>query len=300
MNRDTGNVLLVLVGGAILRISIGDTFLRYVRAGLHLPLLLAGAVLVIIGLVSLWRENPGRRAGADEGVDDDLAAADGRVEGELGGSARPTGSEPLVLGQSAVVSTSSVLTEAAADAYGPAADPTLAPDHDAHGHAHGNRVAWLLLLPVFAIFLIAPPALGSYAANRATVTRVPPATSDYPSLRAGDPLQMRLDEYEARAVWDAGRNMSGRTFRLIGFVTERPGGGYYLTRMVISCCAADATAVRISVTGSAGSYPSDTWIEVTGHYDGLDHAREKEVGPVAIIRADSVQQIPAPKEPYET
>jgi uncharacterized repeat protein (TIGR03943 family) len=94
--------------------------------------------------------------------------------------------------------------------------------------------------------------------------------------------------------------MAGRSFRLIGFVSDRPGGGYYLTRMVISCCAADATAVRISVTGAAGPFRADTWIQVDGHYDGLDRSREKEIGPVAIIRADSVRQITPPREPYET
>ena len=34
-------------------------------------------------------------------------------------------------------------------------------------HAHREpRVAWLLLLPLFALVLVAPPALGSYAATR--------------------------------------------------------------------------------------------------------------------------------------
>jgi uncharacterized repeat protein (TIGR03943 family) len=269
VNRDTGNVLLVLVGGAILRISIGDTFLRYVRGGLQIPLLLAGSILVLLGLISLWRENPGRRAAP--------------------------------AGQDALADTSS----GEQVAHGRAATDTLVPEpvavgHAHDGHEHGNRVAWLLLLPVFAIFLIAPPALGSYAADRSTVSRVPPPASSYPPLPAGDPLTMRLDEYEARAVWDGGRNMADRTFKLIGFVSVRPGGGYYLTRMVISCCAADAVAVRISVTGAAGEFRADTWIEVVGHYDGLDRSREKEVGPVAVIRADSVQQIAAPREPYET
>jgi uncharacterized repeat protein (TIGR03943 family) len=283
VNKDTGNVLLVLVGGAILRISIGDTFLRYVRGGLHLPLIIAGVVLVLIGLVSLWRDNPGRRPGS---ADEDIAGAeDAELIGSLAAVTGDTAQGRLADLEPAFVGAG------AGSATG---------DHEGHDHAHGNRVAWLLLLPVFAIFLIAPPALGSYAANRSTITRVPPASSNYPPLPAGDPLQMRLDEFEARAVWDAGRNMSDRTFRLIGFVSERPGGGYYLTRMVISCCAADATAVRISITGSAGSFPSDTWIQVTGHFDGLDHSREKDVGPVAILRADSVQQISPPKEPYET
>ncbi|MFD0891174.1 DUF1980 domain-containing protein [Streptosporangium algeriense] len=36
-------------------------------------------------------------------------------------------------------------------------------DHE-RDHGHGHGVAWLLCLPVFAILLIAPPALGSFAA----------------------------------------------------------------------------------------------------------------------------------------
>src|SRR5439155_14796817 len=148
---------------------------------------------------------------------------------------------------------------------------------------------------------VAPPALGSYAADRSTVSRVPAQSSDYPPLPAGDPLAMRLDEYEARAVWDAGRTLADRRFALTGFVTTRPAGGYYVTRLVITCCAADAVAVRIAVTGgSAGSLARDTWIEVVGRYDGIDHSREGEIGPVATIRADSVRQVAAPREPYET
>jgi uncharacterized repeat protein (TIGR03943 family) len=102
-------------------------------------------------------------------------------------------------------------------------------------------------------------------------------------------------------VWDAGRTLSDRSFKLTGFVTDRPGGGYYVTRLVITCCAADAVAVRILVTGdSAGSLAKDAWIEVVGHYDGIDHSREKDIGPIATIRADSVRQVSTPKEPYET
>jgi uncharacterized repeat protein (TIGR03943 family) len=61
VNRDTQSVLLVLVGGAIVRISIDDTFLRYVKDWMRPGLLAAGAVLVVLGLVSLWRERASRR-----------------------------------------------------------------------------------------------------------------------------------------------------------------------------------------------------------------------------------------------
>ena len=33
MTRDVGAIVLLLVGGAILRISLGDAYLRYVKEG---------------------------------------------------------------------------------------------------------------------------------------------------------------------------------------------------------------------------------------------------------------------------
>ncbi len=58
VTRDVGAVILVLVGGAILRISAGDTYLRYVKESLRPWLLVSGSVLVLLGLLSLvdvWR-----------------------------------------------------------------------------------------------------------------------------------------------------------------------------------------------------------------------------------------------------
>ncbi len=40
-----------------------------------------------------------------------------------------------------------------------------------HDHA-GPRAAWLLLLPVLTIFLVAPPALGAYSASRDTTNSI--------------------------------------------------------------------------------------------------------------------------------
>ena len=46
---------------------------------------------------------------------------------------------------------------------------------DQHGHQlHGPRVAWLLALPPLALVLIAPPALGAFAASRQSIQ--PPPT----------------------------------------------------------------------------------------------------------------------------
>lgn len=56
MRRETQHVLLLLLGGALLRIAADDTYLRYVRPP-HRPLLLAaGAVIVALAVVALVRD----------------------------------------------------------------------------------------------------------------------------------------------------------------------------------------------------------------------------------------------------
>jgi uncharacterized repeat protein (TIGR03943 family) len=264
MNRDTQSVLLVLLGGAVVRISVDDTYLRYVRSWTRPYLLTAGAVLIVLGLASLWREHLARRsAGATP------AAPPAPV-----GPAAPIGSiDPAV--------------------------PAAAADHDGHDHGHGPRVAWLLLLPIFAIFLVAPPALGSYAAGRGGNNIAKPAdNSSFAALPDGDPVTTTLADYATRAIWDQGRSLQGRHVRLVGFVSPRPGGGYYITRLVITCCAADARPIKIAVQGQAGQFPTDSWIEVTGSYGGMDPGTKTEQIP--IIRADSVNQVKTPSEPYES
>ncbi|TQM06165.1 TIGR03943 family putative permease subunit [Pseudonocardia kunmingensis] len=56
MRRETQHVLLVLLGGALLRIAADDTYLRYVRPSHRWLLLGAGAVIVVLAVVALLRD----------------------------------------------------------------------------------------------------------------------------------------------------------------------------------------------------------------------------------------------------
>ena len=62
MRRDTQHVLLVLLGGALLRIAADDTYLRYVRPSHRWLLLAAGAVIVVLAIVGLLRDRAGTPA----------------------------------------------------------------------------------------------------------------------------------------------------------------------------------------------------------------------------------------------
>ena len=65
MRRDTQHVLLVLLGGALLRIAADDTYLRYVRPSHRWLLLAAGAAIVVLAVVALVRDRTGAPAHSD-------------------------------------------------------------------------------------------------------------------------------------------------------------------------------------------------------------------------------------------
>src|SRR5207245_2937717 len=88
------------------------------------------------------------------------------------------------------------------------ADRAGIPSRQVHdGHEHGEpRSPWLLMLPVLAILLVAPPALGADSVIRSvagnTVGRAG-AVGEIGPLPPGEAPELRLSDFVARAVWDA-------------------------------------------------------------------------------------------------
>jgi uncharacterized repeat protein (TIGR03943 family) len=160
-------------------------------------------------------------------------------------------------------------------------------------------VAWLLVVPVFAIFLVGPPALGSFAASRGGTSVA--KQSQYAPLPSGDPVALPVLDYASRAVWDRGASLTDRRVRLTGFVSPRPGGGVYLTRMILTCCAADGRPVKVGLSGAAvpAGLPADTWIEVTGRYDPKVDKDRANNETIPYLEAESVREVTQPTQPYE-
>ena len=250
MRRDVQAIVLILVGGAILRITIGDTFLNYVQEAMRPWLLLSGGTLVVLGVLALIDVLRKGRAAADEPTPHD---------------------EP----------------HEHAAAHG---------DDDGHGHGTGGpRAAWLLLLPVLAIFLIAPPALGAYAAAR-DVANSAPQEAKAPPLPPGDPAQVTVAGYVGRAVWDDGLTLVDRTVEMTGFVTPDPEGGWWISRMAVACCAADAIASKVKVL-NAPDLPADTWVTITGHW--VPGGGTKTDTAIPLIEVETLVEVPQPRNPYE-
>jgi uncharacterized repeat protein (TIGR03943 family) len=160
----------------------------------------------------------------------------------------------------------------------------------------------MLLMPVLAIFLVAPPALGADSVNRAGGRTVASEQrqdqvikTKFPPLPAGSVVPMRMADVATRAAWDATNSLNGRTLELTGFVVH-DASGVYVARLVITCCAADAMPVKARLVGAEG-LTDDQWITVTG-----------QVRPDSAVQADnyvpvfdttSIKKIGTPSDPYE-
>ncbi|WP_307680137.1 TIGR03943 family protein [Streptomyces sp. V4I2] len=175
--------------------------------------------------------------------------------------------------------------------------------HEADGHEegghhhHGPRVAWLLTLPALALLLFPPPALGSYSAGREAAQRAAQGVGTFPALALGDPVELTLAEFNSRAIYDSGRSLKGRTVRMTGFVTHGEDGTWYVTRLYVTCCAADATAGKVEARGDDAP-PVDTWVTVTGTWHPKGRLGSDEAWP-AVLDVTSVERVKQPADPYE-
>jgi uncharacterized repeat protein (TIGR03943 family) len=233
MRRETQNVLLVLLGGALCKIAWNGCYLRYVKPSLLPFLVLAAVVILALGLISIGYDVHAGHSAADQ-------------------------------------------------------------------HDHAGRSPWLLVLPVLAIFLVAPPALGADTVARSARALAPqqPAVH-FPPLPAGPAPVLRMSDFVTRAVWDDAGSLNGRQIRLVGFVVHGAPGTTHLSRLVMTCCAADATPVKVRLEGRSGlaALPQDGWFEVRGQVVPGSARSDTHFTPVLTVF--DLRPVLAPTEPYE-
>ncbi|MBM9467139.1 TIGR03943 family putative permease subunit [Nakamurella leprariae] len=307
MNRLTQSIITVLLGGLLLAITVSGRFTAYVKPGFAPLLIIGGSALVAVGLISLvlavradLRAERSQRVGAEHGHDDgapDHAAPD------------------------------HVAPDDAAQGVGP--------DAHGHDH-DSSRAPWLIVVPVLVLLLVAPPALGADsitrtaqsqavagyslvgggqetgsvadrqnlggAAARAAGGDTPTgegAASTFPPLPDGSDPPLTMRDTVLRALYDPGHSLADHPVTVTGFVAPAGDGfdgGWSIARMVISCCAADATPVQLHVDGDA-PLPSDTWVEAvitavpgTGNADNFY---------VPTVQVHALRTVAQPADPYE-
>ncbi len=285
MNREARGVILALVAVMLLRLSLTDDYLLYVKASMRPWLVISGVLLAGLAAVDLlgWLARPGDPHREHDHQHDHEHHPD---------------------------------HEAGGVEVDPATD-----DHA--GHRHGV-LPWILVAPFVVVFAIGPSPLGAFMAERqATTERVNTegggAASAEPATGAGgtggtsvgagysypplpDPVdgavEMHIADFASRAAYDDLRQMDGVLVRLEGFVTpdtDGPGDTFLLTKFMLSCCAADGFPVSVRVHGLDPIPAADTWLRVEGRW--IPHTTET-LPPFDELELVSSEEIPVPDDPY--
>ncbi|MGW4287961.1 TIGR03943 family putative permease subunit [Streptomyces sp. NPDC004673] len=158
------------------------------------------------------------------------------------------------------------------------------------------RTAWLLFLPILSLALWAPPALGAYTAAREAPKATTTQPQDFDPLPTTSPLPLTLGDFTDRVREDHTKAIRTRTVQMTGFATPAAqGGGWYLTRLIINCCAADAQSVKVRVYGTQPPKP-DTWVTVTGTW--RPSGRLGTPSAKVALDAKTVKKVPRPTNGY--
>ncbi|MCX5368804.1 TIGR03943 family protein [Streptomyces sp. NBC_00103] len=282
--------LLALGGLGLLHTSLfTDEYLRYVKEGMRPLLVASGVLLLVLGVAEAWAAPPPEEHGESGHGDQGHG---GQGHGESGhdvsghGHVDPAREEHGDMGR-------------AHEEHGRVGLAREGHGHQGHGHDHSRvpRVAWLLFLPVLSLLFYAPPALGSYTASREPAKAVAVQDDAFDPLPATSPLPITLTDFTQRVQQDRSRAIRGRAVVMTGFVTPAPGkqDGWYLTRIIVNCCAADASSVKVLVRGIAAP-KADTWVNVTGTWQGSGTLGTSSAA--VALDARGVQQVRKPSNAY--
>jgi uncharacterized repeat protein (TIGR03943 family) len=258
-------VLLFVVGAVVLQQAVFGGYLEYVKPAQGPWLIVAGLVLAAMGLVGmLTGDEPDER--------EESSLPSHRVVHTHGPLAAP----PEVIAQ-----VRRERREAARD-----------------DHRRAPGVAAPLMLPLVMVLGVSPPPLGAFTAARSgAAVPAPFARRDYPPLPAGNPTPLAVHDYAERAAWDGGRTLGGRTVTLIGFVTPDGDARWYLSRIMISCCAADSRGYLVAIDGGGRPPVANSWQQVTGTW--VTSPPAPGGGPTARLAATTVTPVATPAETYE-
>lgn len=164
----------------------------------------------------------------------------------------------------------------------------------------GPRVGWLLAVPVLVLIAVAPTSLGAAAADRVDSFE-PTRPDDLTELPAEDPFTMRVLDFATAAIWDETGALEGRQVILEGLVVNDADvpDGFFLTRFLVSCCAADGIPIKVAVHDVDGTFADDDWVRATVTLRDRSPAAV-DGGFVEVDAIDIVVLDEPPASPYES
>ncbi len=174
-----------------------------------------------------------------------------------------------------------------------------------HSHERHNRGASMGAIMILAVVLLAtlmpaaPLGIDTAAARGVSLETVPSASTGNSFLAKSDGDKNILDWIVAFSANQNPDSFSGREARVMGFVYRKDDRfdqrTFLVSRFVITCCVADATAAGLLVRSpEAAGLAEDSWVEVAGRFE----VGEFQGKSIPVLNADTVTPIPQPAQPY--
>ncbi len=177
--------------------------------------------------------------------------------------------------------------------------------HD-HGHDHSHALSWtgfvLISLPIVLGLLVPPRPLGVAALQNREIS-----AGGLDSVLPAAVGSSLVQESSERTILDwvlafhqGEQPAETDTADVVGFVYFEDAADevqFTLTRFVVGCCAADAMAVGLPVSLTAG-LPSEgeleegQWVRVVGQFTTRGGSG------IPVLMADELEAVPEPNQPY--
>ena len=173
-------------------------------------------------------------------------------------------------------------------------------DHN-HDHAPSPVNLWIMLIPLLIGILIPAKPLDSSAVSAKGLTTSSALISSDSTSRLFETASEQRNILDWVKLFYFEKDLNpfiGQQVSVVGFVyrdESLPQGQFFVSRFILSCCAADGYAVGMIVdTPQADTFEKDTWIKVTGSVDAVSFDGK----PSPLIDAETIEIVPQPDQPY--
>jgi putative membrane protein len=175
-------------------------------------------------------------------------------------------------------------------------------EHDQE-HAVAPFNLLIMLIPLLVGILIPARPLGASAISTKGFTTSSALISSQSASHQFETESEQRDILDWVTLFDVEDDLNplmGQQAAVVGFVyfDERlPEGQFFVSRIVVTCCAADGFPVVMIVDWpKATSLKQDTWVRVSGPVDQTYFDKQPQAIP--FIRAKTVEIVPQPDFPY--
>lgn len=173
--------------------------------------------------------------------------------------------------------------------------------HHEHEHAPASGNLWVMLVPLAIGILIPARPLDSAAFSTKGFSTSAPLISSDSSARIFETESEERNILDWLKLFNFEEDVTqfvGQSASVVGFVyfnDDLEADQFYVSRFVVSCCAADGFAIAMPVQwGEALTLEQDSWVLVKGSIESITLDGNR----VPMIVAESVQSVPAPDQPY--